>query len=89
MTGGKRVNSLILLNLCLKNNLKSLYIDIKEKILYEFKDNAISILNKAFEDLEIDDIVKASGGMIVEDASQLYNKKDLIFDKKAFKTKMF
>ena len=43
------------------------------------KDNAISILNKAFEDLEIDDIVKASGGMIVEDASQLYNKKDLIF----------
>ncbi len=54
-------------------------IDIKEKILYEFKDNAISILNKAFEDLEIDDIVKASGGMIVEDASQLYNKKDLIF----------
>lgn len=79
LTGGKRVNSLILLNLCLKNNLKSLYIDIKEKILYEFKDNAISILNKAFEDLEIDDIVKASGGMIVEDASQLYNKKDLIF----------
>ena len=49
------------------------------KILYEFKDNAISILNKAFEDLEIDDIVKASGGMIVEDASQLCNKKDLIF----------
>ena len=79
LTGGKRVNSLILLNLCLKNNLKSLYIDIKEKILYEFKDNAISILNKAFEDLEIDDIVKASGGMIVEDASQLCNKKDLIF----------
>ena len=79
LTGGKRINSLILLNLCLKNNLKSLYINIKEKILYEFKDNAISILNKAFEDLEIDDIVKASGGMIVEDASQLYNKKDLIF----------
>ena len=79
LTGGKRINSLILLNLCLKNNLKSLYIDIKEKILYEFKDNAISILNKAFEDLEIDDIVKASGGMIVEDASQLCNKKDLIF----------
>ena len=79
MTGGKRVNSLILLILWLKNNLKSLYIDIKEKILYEFKDNAISILNKAFEDLEIDDIVKASGGMIIEDASQLYNKKDLIF----------
>ncbi|WP_330394918.1 hypothetical protein, partial [Clostridioides difficile] len=28
---------------------------------------------------EIDDIVKASGGMIVEDASQLCNKKDLIY----------
>lgn len=79
LTGGKRINSLILLNFCLKNNLKSLYIDIKEKILYEFKDNTVSVLNKVFDDLEIDDIVKASGGTIIEDSSQLCNKKDLIF----------
>ena len=46
--------------------------------MYEFKDN-IEIYEKTFEDLEIDDIVKASGGKIVEDSSELCNKKDLIY----------
>ena len=59
--------------------IKALYIDIKKKVMYEFNNNDILISSKSFEDLEIDDIVKASGGMIVEDASQLCNKKDLIY----------
>lgn len=79
LTGGKRVNSLILLDICLKMKIKALYIDIKKKVMYEFNNNDILISSKSFEDLEIDDIVKASGGMIVEDASQLCNKKDLIY----------
>lgn len=78
LTGGKRINSLILLNLSMRNNITALYIDIKKKILYEFKNN-IKIYEKTFEDLEIDDIVKASGGKIVEDSSELCNKKDLIY----------
>ncbi|WP_195988469.1 DUF1887 family CARF protein [Clostridium sp. D53t1_180928_C8] len=78
LTGGKRINSLILLNLSMSNNITALYIDIKKKVLYEFKDN-IKIYEKTFEDLEIDDIVKASGGKIVEDSSELCNKKDLIY----------
>ena len=78
LTGGKRVNSLILLSLCLKNELKALYIDIKKKIMYEFENN-VTIFDKSFEDLEIDDIVKASGGKIVEDSSELCNKDDLIY----------
>lgn len=78
LTGGKRVNSLILLSLCLKNELKALYIDIKKKIMYEFENN-VTIFDKSFEDLEIDDIVKASGGKIVEDSSELCNKEDLIY----------
>lgn len=78
LTGGKRINSLILLDLCIKNNITALYMDIKKKIMYEFKDS-INLCNKSFEDLEIEDIVKASGGKIVEDASELCNKKDLIY----------
>lgn len=78
LTGGKRINSLILLDLCIKEKLIALYINIKKKIIYEFKDN-IKIYEKTFEDLEIDDIVKASGGKIIEDSSELCNKKDLIY----------
>ena len=78
LTGGKRINSLILLDLCIKEKLIALYINIKKKIIYEFKDNII-IYEKTFEDLEIDDIVKASGGKIIEDSSELCNKKDLIY----------
>ena len=78
LTGGKRINSLILLDICMKNNITALYMDIKKKIMYEFKDS-INLCNKSFEDLEIEDIVKASGGKIIEDASELCNKKDLIY----------
>ncbi|MBQ9014075.1 MAG: DUF1887 family protein [Bacilli bacterium] len=78
LTGGKRINSLILLDLCIKEKLIALYINIKKKIIYEFKDN-IKIYEINFEDLEIDDIVKASGGKIIEDSSELCNKKDLIY----------
>ncbi len=78
LTGGKRINSLILLDICLKNKIKALYIDIKKQTIYEFKEN-ITISEKTLEDLEIDDIVKASGGKIVEDSSELCNKKDLIY----------
>ena len=78
LTGGKRINSLILLDLCIKEKLTALYINIKKQIMYEFKENIV-IYEKTFEDLEIDDIVKASGWKIVEDSSELCNKKDLIY----------
>lgn len=78
LTGGNKINSLILLEICIRENLIALYIDIKKKVMYEFKESII-IHEKTFEDLEIDDIVKASGGKIVEDSSELCNKKDLIY----------
>lgn len=78
LTGGKRINSLILLDLCTKNKITALYIDIRKKIIYEFK-NGLTLVNKTFEDLEIEDIIKASGGSIVEDSSNLCNKQDLIY----------
>lgn len=78
LTGGNKINSLILLELCIRENLIAVYIDIKKKVMYEFKESIV-IHEKTFEDLEIDDIVKASGGKIVEDSSELCNKKDLIY----------
>ena len=65
LTGGKRINSLILLDLCIKEKITALYIDIKKQIMYEFKED-ITIYEKTFEDLEIDDIVKASGGKLLK-----------------------
>ena len=67
-----------MLDLCIKEKLTALYINMKKQIMYEFKENIV-IYEKTFEDLEIDDIVKASGGKIVEDSSELCNKKDLIY----------
>ena len=34
LTGGKRINSLILLDLCIKEKLIAVYIDIKKQIMY-------------------------------------------------------
>lgn len=78
LTGGKRINSLILLDLCIKNKITAIYINIKKKVMYEFKDG-VNLTDKSFEDLDIEDIVKAAGGKIVEDSSELCNKKDLIY----------
>lgn len=78
LTGGKRINSLILLELCNNNKIKSIYVDIKNKYLYTI-DNEIEILKEEFYDLEIADIVEASGGSIIEDSTDLCKRQDLIY----------
>lgn len=76
LTGGKRINSLVLLELCNKNNIKSIYVDIKNKYLYTIGDK-IEILKEEFEDLEIVDIIEASGGSIIEESTNLCDNEDL------------
>lgn len=76
LTGGKRINSLILLNLCNENNVKSIYVDVKSKNLYTMY-NKIKILKEEFGDLEIVDIIEASGGSIIDDSTELCKKEDL------------
>lgn len=78
LTGGKRVNSLALLELSIKNNVKAIYTDIKSKKIYTFK-NGIELIYEEFNDLDIDDIIDAAGGALVEDSSELCRKKDLIY----------
>lgn len=76
LTGGKRINSLILLEACKENKVKSIYVDIKSKHLYTM-DNKIEILKEEFGDLDIEDIIEASGGSIVEESTNLCKMKDL------------
>lgn len=82
LTGGSRINSLALLNISKDNSLKSIYIDIKNKYLYIF-DNEIKVIKEEFEDLELDNLIKASGGEVINDSTELSNKKELILLTKA------
>lgn len=85
LTGGSRINSLELLNICKDNCIKAVYIDIKNKKLYEF-DNKIEVINEEYEDLELDKLLKASGGEVINDSTELSNKKDLVLlTKKIYK----
>lgn len=77
LTGGSRINSLEMLHICKSNSIKSLYIDIKNKYLYTF-DNEVEIIKEEFEDLELYKIIKASGGEVVNDSTELSSKDDLI-----------
>lgn len=78
LTGGKRINSLTLLEISIKNNIKAIYTDIKTKKIYTFN-NGIDLKYEDFGDLDIDDIINAAGGTLVEDSSDLCKKKDLIY----------
>lgn len=78
LTGGSRINSLMLLNYCNKYNIDCLYIDVKNEIIYEFNDD-ILVNKEELSNLNIDDILKTSGGTIVEDSSDLCSKEDLIY----------
>lgn len=77
LTGGSRINSLQLLNTCNNNNIQSVYIDIKNKSLYTF-DNEVNIVNEEFEDLDLEKLIKASGGEVIVNTTDLSNKEDLI-----------
>ena len=67
LTGGKRINSLTLLELSIKNNIKAIYTDIKNKKIYTFN-NGIDLTYEEFDDLDINDIINAAGGALVEDS---------------------
>ena len=77
LTGGSRINSLGMLDICKNKAIRAVYIDIKNKYLYLF-DNKVEIIKEEFEDMELDKIIKASGGEVINDSTKLSSKKDLI-----------
>lgn len=78
LTGGSRINSLILLDICKNNSIRSLYVDIKNKYLYIF-DKEIEVIKEEFEDMKINNVIRASGGEILTDSTNLINKEDLVY----------
>ena len=82
LTGGSRVNSLQLLNLCIENSIQSIYVDIKNKNLYMF-DNEVRVIEEEFEELKLDKLVKASGGELINDSTDLANNEALVILTKA------
>lgn len=78
LTGGSRINSLSLLNICKNNSIKSIYIDIKNKYLYIFDEN-IEAIEEKFEDMQINNVIKAAGGELLNHSSELTQKEDLVY----------
>lgn len=76
LTGGKRINSLLLLNFSIENNIKTIYIDYKGQIIYLINKDSSSI-REEFEDLKIENIFKAAGGEIINDSTNLIDNEDI------------
>lgn len=77
LTGGKRINSIILSVLCIENDIKSIYVDIKNKKLYKLS-KEYYVKDIDYDDLNLFDIVFSSGGELVSEASDLIKKKDIL-----------
>lgn len=77
LTGGERIQSLNLLNFSINNKIESIYIDILGKKKYIFGKNNEKV-NEHLLDLNIEDMIKASGNEILEDSSDLIKERYIL-----------
>lgn len=77
VTGGKRISSLILLNQAVKNDFKTIYVDVLNKRWYSLGEN-ISVSEEEFKDIMIEDLISLSGADVVMDSSELSQKEEII-----------
>lgn len=77
LTGGKRINSLILLKEGSKLNINCTYVDILENKEFFFE-NEVIIKEGNFQDLNVEELIKLSGNDIKCDSNILCSKKDII-----------
>lgn len=85
LTGGSRINSLLLLNIIKELDIKSVYLDIKNRYIYTFH-RGVNIDKEDFEDMELNTILKASGGEFINDSTDFSKKEDLkLFTKAIYK----
>lgn len=77
ITGGKRIDSLILLNEALKLNFNVIYVDVLNKQWYKFgKDLTRS--SDEFIDIDLKDMLNIAGADLVIDSSDLAKKEDIL-----------
>ncbi len=77
LTGGERIQSLNILNFSINNKIESIYIDILGKKKYIFGKNNEKV-NEHLLDLNIEDMIKASGNEILEDSSDLIKERYIL-----------
>lgn len=87
ITGGERINSLILFKLARDKNIPCIYIDILKKIIYYF-DDSITTKKEELDDLDIEDVVEAFGGNLIDDSCNLCNKDDIVIITKAISSNL-
>lgn len=76
LTCGSKLNTIALVTASKQNKIKSIFIDIKNKRSYLIDEN-IKELELEYEDMVLDEIVKASGGEIINDSSILGESEEL------------
>lgn len=77
ITGGKRINSLILLKEALIRDFKAIYIDVLNKQWYNF-DDKLTISKDEFKDIYIEDMLNITGADLLMDSNDLSEKDDII-----------
>ena len=77
VTGGRRVYSLLLLDLAIKNRLDSIYIDVLNKELYKIGRD-ISREYIKIKDLYIEDLLLINGSKVIMDSTNLSNNNKII-----------
>lgn len=77
LTGGERVNSLILMRLCSDLNIETVYIDILNKKRYVLGKN-YRVINEELKEFDIDNITKAAGANILVSSSSLCEQPEII-----------
>ncbi|MGG7179163.1 Card1-like endonuclease domain-containing protein [Clostridium paraputrificum] len=77
LTGGERINSLILLKIAIELKLQSIYVDLLNKKRYILGEN-FRVIKEQLEDMTIEDITKLAGANIVDDSSYLCSKKEIV-----------
>lgn len=77
VTGGKRIYSLVLLNEALNRGFKSIYIDVLNKLIYEFGCSSIKKDRFEFMDLSINNMLELTGTNLITDSTVLSEKNEI------------
>jgi len=77
LSGGEKINSLLLLKLSSEFNIQSIFVDLANKNRYIFQDNC-RVISKPLKDITIEDVIKSAGANITQDSSNLCSKKEIV-----------
>lgn len=77
LTGGERINSLILMKLCNEFNIDMVYVDIVNKKRYALGER-YRIIQEDLNEINIDNITRAAGASIIVSASDLCEKREIV-----------